>query len=406
VSGGGSPRAGAGSGSAPTAVRAGGRGGSGGTAGRAGRAPGRLLAVSQVRRPGGAEVILLRVLARLCERGWSVLLATPGPGAVREAARAKRIPVTRVPVSAGRMARGSLAALGGAAALAVLARRFGAEAVYLDGRLTQRLVPGLALARVAALVHVHDLLGPADGSRLWDRWPFTRWVGGMMVDSRAVGARLEAHGFDPATIHNVRVAVELDRPRAEPAPAWVHDGEERVGCVGRIEPRKGTLDLLRAAPELLARRPRARIVVVGDDDFGVAPGYLREARRLAADPALGGRVELVGARPEAHRLMGWFDVLAFPTREEPGGTVAAEALAAGVPVVASNVGGLPEVVTDGRTGRLVAPGDPSALAAALAETLAGDRVAMAAAARQDARRFSAERSADVVEEALWPLLRR
>jgi glycosyltransferase involved in cell wall biosynthesis len=177
-----------------------------------------------------------------------------------------------------------------------------------------------------------------------------------------------------------------------------------VGYVGRIEPRKGTIDLMRAAPAILAARPSARIVVVGDDDFGIDPAYADEVRELAGDPALQGRVELLGSVPGAHRLMPWFDVFAFPSLQEPGGTVAAEALSAGVPVVATEVGGVPEVVGDPGTGRLVPPADPDALAAGVVDVLADpDRAGMTRRAREASRAFSAERSADVLEEALWDL---
>ena len=97
--------------------------------------------------------------------------------------------------------------------------------------------------------------------------------------------------------------------------------------------------------------------------------------------------------------MRHLDVLVLPSHEEPFGTVLAEAMAVGTPVVATRVDGLAEVVDDGVTGRLVAPGDPAQLAAAVLDVLR-DRERMGAAAREQARRFDASRYAERVERLL------
>jgi glycosyltransferase involved in cell wall biosynthesis len=89
----------------------------------------------------------------------------------------------------------------------------------------------------------------------------------------------------------------------------------------------------------------------------------------------------------------------LPSRQEPFGTVLSEAMAVGTPVVATRVGGLPEVVEDGVTGRLVDPGDPAALAEATLDVIAR-RTAMGEAARAAAGRFSTERHADAVERLI------
>ena len=98
-------------------------------------------------------------------------------------------------------------------------------------------------------------------------------------------------------------------------------------------------------------------------------------------------------------VMRHFDVLVVPSRQEPFGTVLAEAMAAGTPVVATRVGGLAEVVADGETGLLVEPGRPDELAAAVLEVL-GRREEMGAAARVRAQRFGADAYADRVEQIL------
>src|SRR5207248_10173028 len=119
---------------------------------------------------------------------------------------------------------------------------------------------------------------------------------------------------------------------------------------------------VRAAPAIRAGAPGARIVLVGAD------GPRRYAHTVAREAA--------AADVERHRwvdgaagVMGALDVLVLPSRREGFGLVLAEAMAAGTPVVATRVGGLPELVEDGVTGALVAPGDPAALAAGVLRAL-------------------------------------
>jgi glycosyltransferase involved in cell wall biosynthesis len=162
-----------------------------------------------------------------------------------------------------------------------------------------------------------------------------------------------------------------------------------IGFVGRIEPRKGPLDLVLAAPAIKASLPGARIVIVGADPYRSDPGYVASVR-AARD------VEHYGWVDEGAGLMRHLDVLVAPSREEPFGTVLAEAMAVGTPVVATAVGGVPEVVQDGVSGRLVAPGDHDALAAAVLDVLA-HRAEMGAAAAVAARRFNADDYARRVE---------
>ena len=167
-----------------------------------------------------------------------------------------------------------------------------------------------------------------------------------------------------------------------------------VGFVGRIEPRKGVLDLIAAAPAIRAASPGAEVVIVGDDPWDAFPDYLAQVR-AARD------VVHVPWHENAPGLMRHFDVLVAPSHQEPFGTVISEAMAVGTPVVATRVGGLAEVVDDGVTGLLVEPGEPDALAAAVLDVLAR-RDAMSAAARQAAQRFGADAYADRVEALIRP----
>lgn len=332
----------------------------------------RLLAVCAVSHPGGAEIGLLRLLRRL--PGWRVTLTTPGPGPLADAATALGARVEQLSLGGLEPGQGIRAA-----ASWMRARRLsrGADLVYLNGTVAGRLLPALAGRRT--LLHVHDMVERVPGH--WRRADV------VLADSRAVADRLEG-----LAAHVVGCPVELDaRSSAPPAP-WPPDPARLgpvVGFVGRLEPRKGVLDLVRAAPAIRAGAPGARVVVVGSDPFGSAPGY---GQPVASSTD----VEQVGWIDDAASVMGHLDVLVAPSYEEPFGTVLAEAMAAGTPVVATTVGGLPEVVGDGVDGALVPPGRPDALAAAVLAVLA-DRARLGAAARTSARRFDADRYAERVE---------
>jgi len=122
--------------------------------------------------------------------------------------------------------------------------------------------------------------------------------------------------------------------------------------------RKGHAVLLAAAAGLASAAPRLRYVFCGEG---------RQAEALArAAAALDGAVEMVGFRRDVAACLAAADIVALPSLQEGLGVAALEAMAAGRPVVASRVGGLAEAVVHEETGLLVPPGDPTALAAALA----------------------------------------
>jgi glycosyltransferase involved in cell wall biosynthesis len=336
---------------------------------------GSLLAITPVDAPGGAETTLMRLLAGLRERGWQLAITTPHRGPLADQARAAGFRWHPLPL-------GGLAPRAGARALASwpaagrLSR--GSEVVYLNGGVCGRVIP--ALRRRARLVlHIHDMVRQVP--RLWRRADV------VLAASQAVADRL--HGLDGHVVY----------PPADPNPPavaapWSTGNGPVVGFVGRLEPRKGPLDLVRAAPAIRRGVAGTRIVMVGGEPYGVAPDYTREVLQSSA-------VEHYPWSDNAPGLMRHLDVLVLPSYEEPAGTVLAEAMAVGTPVVATRVNGLPEVVRDGVTGRLVEPGDIDGLAAAVLEVIE-HRTSMGQAAREHARRFQTDRYVEQVERLIAP----
>ncbi|MGY1697014.1 glycosyltransferase [Geodermatophilus sp. SYSU D00814] len=171
-------------------------------------------------------------------------------------------------------------------------------------------------------------------------------------------------GFDPAlfTTSSADVFPGVPRPR--------------IGYVGRLAPQKSPGTLVRAFGRM---REQASLVVVGDGPDRAL------VERLAAESPAADRITLAGFVEHARvpAVLASLDVLVLPSAYEEMGSVLTEAMAAGLPVVASDVGGIPEVVRHGVTGLLVPPGDADALAAALDRVTGDDvlRARLAAGAR-------------------------
>jgi glycosyltransferase involved in cell wall biosynthesis len=248
------------------------------------------------------------------------------------------------------------------------------------------MLPALAgRRRLVTVLDVNDMV---------ERVPwFWRLADVILADSEAIASRLRS--LDPALEPViVGLPVELDPP-AEADP-WADRTGPVVGFVGRLEPRKGVHDLLAAVPAIRAGAdPEPAVVLVGDDPYALSPEYTRTVLEQAA--RLG--VEHHPWVLNAPGLMRHMDVLVLPSYAEPFGTVLAEAMAVGTPVVATAVDGLTEVVDDGVTGRLVPPGDPARLAAAVLEVL-GRRSAMSSAARERAARWGSEAYVERIDTML------
>lgn len=166
------------------------------------------------------------------------------------------------------------------------------------------------------------------------------------------------------------VDTEIFRPRADAREATrarlgLPSGPTIIGTVGRLEVRKGTDVLLEAVAELRKKGlPEVRVVVVGD-------GPLRdELPALAARLGLADQVFMLGDRSDVHEVLGALDLFVLPSRTEGMSNALLEAMATALPVVATAVGGNPEVVAAETTGVLVPPDNSTAMAEAIARLLA------------------------------------
>jgi glycosyltransferase involved in cell wall biosynthesis len=265
------------------------------------------------------------------------------------------------------------------------------------------MLPEATIARRLGLpivIQVHEIPSPGRKRDFTLRWASA--VGDILIGvSRPVTEMLAVHGGRKPvmTIHNGVPNVELGTP---PEDSFV------IGTVGHVSRTKGTDVFLRAAAIALESQPDLRFEHVGptrpwgDDEFE------NEVEAMAKSPALRDSVKLLGHLPAGDAYTRW-SVFVLPSRQEAFPLSTLEAMAAGVPVIATNVGGLPEQIVHLEHGILVPPDDPSAIAGWI-RRLHDDpdlRTRLAAAGRARTRKaFTLERQAEKLNRAYEQASRR
>jgi len=349
----------------------------------------------------GADRQLALLAGGLDPARYRPLVVLAMDGELREDLAARGVEVVVRPLAVLRrasMSAGGLAAIAGAVArdaggLARLARARGVGLVHTNTSVT---LGGAAAGRIARIPHVWHLREIYAGFERY--WPAYRRLllsaDALPCVSQATRAQLgttaKAHVLhDGLALTPARAPREAARAALGlPADAFV------VAILGRISSWKGQDVLIRALGALAGGASEPLALIAGDPWRG-EERRLEELRALARSLGVAERVRFAGFRADVENVYGAADVVAVPsTQPDPLPNAALEAAAAGCCVVAADHGGLPEILTDGETGRLVAPGDPAALARALdelrADAGARDRFGAAAAADVCAR-FSAAR---------------
>jgi glycosyltransferase involved in cell wall biosynthesis len=384
--------------------------------------------VNPGRALGGAEHSLLLLLQGLREHGIASTVAVFGEGPFQERVSATGIPTVTLVLPRGtrsagryRLPRGPLGgapllagALAAALRLVGQARRAGADLIHTNG-MKAHLLGGLAgrLARVPVVWHLRDFPPEGWAGRMFDE-ATARLPEEILSPSGAVAAsvRVRADRYprvvpDPVDLARFRPGVSRDRIRREIGLAGT---DPLIGLVGHLTPWKGHDVFLSIARAVAAVLPAARFVVAGGEIYETHghAGYLDALQRRAFTLGLSERLLFLGVRDDVPELLAGLDVLVHcPVVPEPFGRVLAEAMAVGCPVVAARCGGIPEVVEDGVTGLLVAPGDVDAFVAAalrlVREPALRGRLAGAGRRRVEAR-FGVEAHTERVLEAYRSVL--
>jgi glycosyltransferase involved in cell wall biosynthesis len=281
---------------------------------------------------------------------------------------------------------------------------------------------GIPAARLAGVPHVVASIRDT-GAYLNPLQAKAQRVACMMADSivanaEAVRSWLVSQGHPPRKIRVIRNGVDLSRFAARTTEPRLHrefgisDRVPLIAVVARLSRVKGIDDFVRAASAVASRFSDARFVVFGDSRKTGDPTestYADELRQLAASLGIGDRLLFTGYRTDVAELLPELTLSVLPSHTEGLPNAILESMAAGVPVVASNVGGIPELIDDGVTGLLVPPRDPRALSAAICRLLSEPAFAagLASAAVRAAReRFSVERMVRETEELYASFSRR
>jgi glycosyltransferase involved in cell wall biosynthesis len=221
------------------------------------------------------------------------------------------------------------------------------------------------LAGVPVLVaHEHSWAGEEGWLRhVLDRHVIARYATVFLTVTDEDARRMvEIEGIAPAHIRVLRNAV-ASRPEAPSeairAEFGVDHGATVVGAVGRLSPVKRFDVLIEAAALLIVEHPDLRVVLIGDGEDEA------RLRALVAERGLTSVVRFTGSRTDVPEVLAALDIAVNCSDHEGSPLAVIEYMAAGLPVVATRVGGLPELVVDGESGFLVPPRDPVALASTL-----------------------------------------
>jgi len=349
----------------------------------------RVLYLTETTGHGGAEVVMVRLIRGLRATEFAPVLGSVGEGWLAEAAR----PAGAEVVSLDRRSRYDGWDLTAVPRLAALIRRERADLVH--SFLFHMDVLGTAAARIARVPAIASVRGVHYDFDTWYRrlaWMVTaRLATAITAVSEEAADLLSRHARIPRTrIAVIPNGVDTDvlcpGPRAGVLRAvGVPDGAFVIGTVGRLDPIKGHVHLLGAAAEVVTKHPRCHFVFVGQGPAGDA--LAEQASALG----LNGHVHFLGARNDIPQLLREMDIFVLPSLSEGMSNALLEAMATGLPIVATRVGGSTELVKDGISGLLVDAGDSDALGHMLALLLAdadlGRRLGQAAR-RRVSRDFS------------------
>jgi glycosyltransferase involved in cell wall biosynthesis len=253
------------------------------------------------------------------------------------------------------------------------------------------------------LWHIHDLL-----PRRHPFNPFIRWFAGMSRRTRIIAvAQASADRFagsllplkNRVTVIPNGIDIERFRPcrttrRTVRNELNLRENQKVIGVIGRLTPSKGQLEILHAFAELGHRFPDAMLLIVGAPAFNREQEYAELLEHTVRDLRITDRVRLLGERDDVASIMQALDLLVLNSSSEACSLVLLEAMAAGVAVTATNVGGTPEIIDHGETGWLVPPQNHDLLSAALLAIMQDEnlRTRLGNGARQAAvTRFSESR---------------
>jgi glycosyltransferase involved in cell wall biosynthesis len=345
----------------------------------------RILFYNHTGQVGGAERLLLTILARLDRANFDPILVCPEQGPLRKMAIRLGVPAESASVLHARFTWRADHLIRYLKSFARVIFDLRKKVISANPDLIHAnsvragLVVTLATLGLNKQVvwHIHDLL---------PRHPFNsliRAVGLLSRRTRVIAvAQASADrfiGFLRPLRKRVTVipnGVDLERFYPELNTRQKIRGELQlgadapvIGIIGRLTPSKGQMELLRAFKRVVSEFPNATLLIAGAPAFNQEHEYAELLKRTAAEPGISNRVLMLGARDDVAAVMQALDLLVVNSSSEACCLVVLEAMASGVPVLATRTGGTPELIEHGRNGWLISWGDVNALNRAIVKLI-------------------------------------
>jgi glycosyltransferase involved in cell wall biosynthesis len=367
----------------------------------------RVLYVHGIGSIGGAERDLIALLCRLDRRVWQPAIACPEAGPLREVAQAQDVPTYPVNLPPWRKVSSLVSRQAAVRRLRTLLVDVQPVLVHVNDIWwvphTVRAVAGLP-HRIPIIAHVRQETQPRKVSQYaLDRVDYVVAVSHQVeqgvliggVESRRV--RMHYSGVDCSAmasseeIHNVRAQHGIPRPAL------------LIGTLANLLPLKGYEVMLDALPAVLAAVPAVHYLIIG----GGESEYGTRLNAMTVERGISERVHFAGFQKSIAPYLSALDLYVHPSLKEAFGLAVVEAMVMAKAVVATTTGGLPEVVAEGETGLLVAPGDAESLAQAVISLLEDNhrRVRMGLAGKVRAQeKFNLDASVAHIEQLYGDIL--
>lgn len=312
--------------------------------------------------PGGAEQVLLRLADEYGRRGFSQMVCLRKEGWLAEEVRRRGLPLEILPL-------GQLPDLSWLCELWRLTRTYGVTAIHAHEFAMN--VRGALLAKWLGIPTVATVHGKGYFGDKWSRRLAYR-VTSRLANIVAVSEDIRYHLINLGRISPLRASVipngvdtrrflfNAEKRRVMRAQFGVQEDQLLLGTVGSYYPIKGHRFLIDAMQKLVAIDRNVKLVMAGQGPLE------EELRKQINDKALGAHVQIVGYVEDTPGLLSALDIFVMPSLSEGQPLALLEAAANGRCIVATNVGGIPEIIVNGESGVIVPPGDVDALADALA----------------------------------------
>jgi glycosyltransferase involved in cell wall biosynthesis len=347
----------------------------------------KILFYNHTSQVSGAERVLMLILARLNRSRFEAVLLCPSAGQLQKEAKALNISCADVDQLNARFTWRIDALIRYFASFVLAIRQVRArvrehqpDLIHANSVRAGLVISAATIGlRIPIVWHVHDLLPKHPLSTCIRLFALVRPPLRIVVVANAAADRFEGkllrrflQRVKVAVVYN---AIEVAKPRATSSNVSIRkelrirNSDRLVGIVGNLSPIKGQLELIRAFAEARKRIPNLALVIVGSALFNRGDGYQNllsaEVRILGLEPY----VRFLGQRNDVAAVMGVLDLLVMNSRSEAFPLVALEGMAVGVPVLATAVGGLPELIRHEENGWLVPFGDEEKLVDGIATIL-------------------------------------